>query len=102
MEFPDFDERRAEARQRSQSRQEAFLAARSKVAGKSREEIRDLYIAELRARGQEIPSEEALDANVAALTGNYLPTARIVGRAAVEAVKLSRDAIKLFRATRAR
>ena len=103
VEFPpDFAERRAETRQRYQSRREAFLATRSRAAGKSREEIRDLYIAELRARGQEMPSEEALDASVAALTGNYLPTARIVGRAAVEAGRLSRDAMKLFRAARAR
>jgi hypothetical protein len=93
VEFPDFGEVRAKAKRQSQSRREAFRAARAKAAGMSREEVKDLYVAELRARGQDMPSEEALDASVAALTGNYRPTARNMGRLVV-------DAVRLFRATR--
>lgn len=37
--------------------------------GKTREEVRDLYIAELRARGQDVPDEPQLEANVDLLVG---------------------------------
>lgn len=81
-EFPDIGELWARSRQRSQSRREAFQAARASAVGKTREEIKALYITELRARGLEIPPEEVLDARVDALTGNYVPTIRLMGRSA--------------------
>jgi hypothetical protein len=40
--------------------------------GKNRGEIRDLYIAELRARGQEIPPEPFLEADVDLLRGHSM------------------------------
>lgn len=76
-----------EARRRQQAQREAFDAAKAHSAGKSREEVRELYVAELRARGEEPPDSEALDAAVAAITGNLLPTVRLIGRYYVEAVR---------------
>jgi hypothetical protein len=51
-----------ESRQRRAAAREAFEAARAVAAGKSRAEIRDIYVAERRARGLTIPSDLALDA----------------------------------------
>lgn len=78
------------ARQRQQARRAAFSAARARAAGKSREQIKEIYLAELRARNQEIPSPESLDAKVAAIAGNPLPSFLIAGRATVGLVKLFR------------
>jgi hypothetical protein len=83
----DTDEVWDRSRQRQQSIQEAFDAAKAQAAGKSREQIRELYLAELHARGQQTPQQEALDATVAAIAGNPLPTARIMGRAVIDLVK---------------
>lgn len=77
----------ARHRQRTQSVREAFNAVRAQSAHKSREEIMELYVAELSARNLEIPAPEVLDANIAALAGNPLPSVRLMGRAAVELVK---------------
>jgi hypothetical protein len=79
-EFPDFDELWAKSRQRSQSRREAFQAVRASAAGKTREEVKALYIAELRSRSLKIPEEEVLDALVDALIGNYVNSVRHMGR----------------------
>jgi hypothetical protein len=38
----------------------------------TRDEIRDLYIAELRNRGQDIPPEPLLEANLDLLTGHSM------------------------------
>lgn len=90
--FPDFDldEEWAKSRQRSRSRREAFQAARAGAAGRTREDVTALYIAELRSRGLKIPEGEALDANVDALTGNYLTGVRLMGRLACDLWKLLR------------
>lgn len=90
IEFPDFDELRARSRQEHQSSREAFQAVRARAAGKSREEVKALYIAELRSRDLDIPQGEVLDALVEALTGNHV---RLIG--------LSVSGLwKLFRAVR--
>lgn len=91
IEFPDPDELRAKWRQESQSMREASRAVRARAAGKSREEIKELYLAELRSRGLDIPPAEALDAKAAAIAGNYLPTVRLVSRFVVDTVKLVRE-----------
>ena len=59
-----------QSRQRSEAWDQAFNAARIAAPGKTRDEIRDLYIAELRARGLEIPSEPLLGAAIDLLSGN--------------------------------
>jgi hypothetical protein len=45
---------------------------RDAARGKTREEVRDLYIAELRARGLDVPPEPILKAYVDLLTGHPL------------------------------
>jgi hypothetical protein len=90
--FPDFDfhQEWARSRQRSQSRQEAFQAARARAAGKTREEIKALYIAELRSRNLKIPEGDVLDAIVDALTGHYVTAARLIGRSVADLWKFLR------------
>ena len=61
---------KSDSRQRSQARKEAFSAARSAAWGKTRPEIRDLYIAELRARGLDIPREPLLEGAIDVLSGD--------------------------------
>lgn len=72
--LPGFEEYwgtyKSESRQRSEARNQAFNAARGAASVKTRDEIRDLYIAELRARDLEIPSEPLLAAAVDLLSGD--------------------------------
>ena len=53
--FSDFRAGWAKYRQESQSRREAFEAAQVAAAGMDREQLIDLYAAELRSRGLRIP-----------------------------------------------
>jgi hypothetical protein len=89
-EFPDFKEYLAQSRRRTQTRREAFNAAKAQAAGKDRQEIRDLYAAELRARELEIPPDDILDAEVDAITGDYRPVIGLVGRALSDVPKFMR------------
>jgi hypothetical protein len=79
-EFPDSNEHIARFQRDSQARHDAFQAVRANAAGKSRAEIRDLYVFELQSRGLPIPPEDVLDTRVDAILGDYLPTARLLGR----------------------
>jgi hypothetical protein len=56
----DYREMWAETRNELQSRREAFNAAQASAAGQDREQLKDLYVAELRARGLKIPDDEFL------------------------------------------
>ncbi len=87
-EFPDFREHMARHQRESQSRREAVHAVRTMAAGRNREEIKDLYLAELRSRGLKIPPEDVLDAKADAITGDYLPSARLLGRSLADLGKL--------------
>lgn len=80
-EVPDFaeferqrQERRAssarESQQRRAARREAFEATRAASTGKNRAEIREIYLAELGARGLTIPSDLVLDATTDAVARN--------------------------------
>ena len=51
----DFREMWAKSRNELQSRREAFKAAQASAAGKDGEQLKDLYVAELRARGLKMP-----------------------------------------------
>ena len=72
--LPGFEEFREtfqrESRQRSEARTDALKAARRAAPGKTRNEIRTLYISELRARGLEIPPEPLLEAAIDMLSGD--------------------------------
>jgi hypothetical protein len=71
--LPGFDEFREsferEARQRSEARKDALLAARTAAPGKTRDEIRELFAAELRARGLKVPPDRLLEVAVDMITG---------------------------------
>jgi hypothetical protein len=77
----DFAEMREERQRRSRAGKEAVAATRARAAGKSREEIREIYIAELHARNLKVPAEAVLDAAVDHITGNPLPAIRVLGEA---------------------
>jgi hypothetical protein len=66
------ENRQREWRERTEARNQAFRAASQAARGKSRDEVRDLYIAELRARGQDVPAESFLEADIDLLTGHPL------------------------------
>jgi hypothetical protein len=51
----DFREMWATSRNELQSRREAFKAAQASAAGQNRGQLKDLYVAELRARGLKMP-----------------------------------------------
>lgn len=94
---PDFGEMREEARRRSRARSEAFEATRARAAGRDREEIRAMYVAELRARGLKIPADPVLDAVVDRITGNPLPAVRLAGESLVRMGKAFYDLSRHFR-----
>ena len=79
----DFAEKWAESRHEFNSRREAFKAAQASAAGRDREQLKDQYAAELRARGRKIPGDAALDAAVAAHMDSYPTGARFVRREVV-------------------
>ena len=56
--------------QRRAAKQQAFDAARAASAGQSRAQIREIYVAELRARGLNMPSDLVLDATADAIARN--------------------------------
>ena len=79
----DFAEMWAESRHEFKSRREAFKAAQVSAAGQDREQLKDLYVAELRSRGRKVPGDEVLDAAMAAHMDGYPTGARFVGREVV-------------------
>lgn len=63
---------RREWRERDEARKQALRAVRRAGRGRTREELRDLYVAELRARGLKVPPEPSLEADIDFLTGHPL------------------------------
>ena len=72
----DFAEMWAESRHEFKSRREAFKAAQASAVGRDREQLKDLYVAELRSRGRKIPGDAALDAAIATRPGHGLRAGR--------------------------
>jgi len=93
----DFAEMREERQRRSRAGKEAVAATRARAAGKSREDIREIYIAELRARNLKVPAEPVLDAVVDHITGNPLPAIRVLGESMLQMGKGLYDISRLFR-----
>ena len=73
------------------------MAARARAAGKSREEVREIYLAELNARGLPRQSEAVLDAAVDSISGNRLPAVCI---AAENLGQMGKELHKVFRTIR--
>jgi len=98
IEIPDLGELREQAQRDSRARQEAFRAAKARAAGRSREEVREIYLAELSARGMKAPAEPVLDAIVERITtGNPLPAARLLGESLVQIGQGLYGLARLFR-----
>jgi hypothetical protein len=66
------EKQQRESQERREARRQATQAAREAAPGKTRDEVRDIYIAELRARGQKVPPEPFLGAEIDLLTGHPL------------------------------
>jgi hypothetical protein len=93
----DLAETREDAHRLSRARTEAYEAARARAAGKSRDEIRDIYLAERRARDLNVPSDQILGAVVERITtGNPLPAARTAGEGLVRMGKALHGISRLF------
>jgi hypothetical protein len=79
---PGFKEFRAgrerEWRERKEAHRQAFRAAQAVADGKTRDQVRDLYVAELRARGLDEPGDAITDATVDLLTGHSVAASRRV------------------------
>lgn len=93
-------EREAEAeerRRKARARKEAFNAARVRAAGKNQDEIREIYAAELRARGLNTGGGPRTDADVAWIAGNPLPMVLLEGKGLVRIGKGLRDFVKLVK-----
>ena len=97
VEFPDLGKMREDARRRSRASKEAFESARARAAGKGRDEIREIYLAELNARGLKVPREDLLDAVVDRITGNPLPAARLAVEGLAQMGKALHELSRLFR-----
>jgi len=93
----DFREIRERQEQVSQARKDAFQAASRAAEGKSRDEIRDLYLAELRSRGLEPPSEQFLEATVERIAGNPVPSVRLLGEGLAQMAKVAVGLGRLLR-----
>jgi hypothetical protein len=93
---PDFSTQWEEARARSRASREAFAATKARAAGLDREQIRQAYIAELRARSLKIPPDPVLKVAVDSLMGNPLPAARLLGQNLTAMGKEIHKLIKLF------
>jgi hypothetical protein len=78
------DERRDDARGRTLARKEAFQATQARAAGKSRDEIREIYLAESSSRGLRRPSDSVLDAIVERVSGNPFPAVRVAAESLVQ------------------
>jgi hypothetical protein len=84
----DSGELRDKTKRDIQARSEAFRAAQDRAVGRSREEVRQIYIAELRSRGLPMPSESRLHATVERIMGNPLPSARLAGEYLIQTGRL--------------
>jgi hypothetical protein len=71
----------------SPARVAALNAAGDQAAGQSREQVKEFYKAELRARGLDIPMEAVLDVEVSLITGGYPAGTGSAGRALIGSVK---------------
>ena len=79
----DFAEMWAESRHEFKSRREAFKAAQASAVGQDREQLKDVYVAELRSRGRKIPGDDVLDVAIAAHMDSYPTGVRFVWREVV-------------------
>ena len=77
----------------------AFLSGLqgARAAGKNQDEIREIYTAELRARGLNAEGGPRTDADVAWIAGNPLPMLLLEGKGLVRIGKGLREPVKLVK-----
>jgi hypothetical protein len=98
VEIRDFGEIREDAQRLARTRKEAYEAARVRASGKTREEIREIYLAERRVRDLPVPADRVLDAVVERIaTGNPLPAARVAGEGVARMGRALYEIAKMFR-----
>ena len=97
MRVPDFAERYEEVKQQRSARNEAFDVARARTAGWSPKDVREIYLSELRSRGQPIPAEPVLNATVDNIMGKPLSAVRLKGEELIEMGKQLYRVSKTFR-----
>jgi hypothetical protein len=95
IEIPDHDAIRRNGR----ARKAAFDAARARASGKDRDDVRDIYVEELRARDLSVPAEPVLDGIAESITGSHLDHVRLLGKALSEMGKGLYDIYRLHRQT---
>jgi hypothetical protein len=97
FDFRDPGERFEKRRQRPQVRRDALQAVRAASGGKTRDEVRQLYVDEMRSRGVDLPREDIVEAHLDWIAGNPLPALRIGGESLAQAGKGIADLIRMFR-----
>jgi hypothetical protein len=75
-----WDSQQRRSQENRDARRQAFRTAREAASGKTRDEVRDIFVAELLARGQEIPSEPLLAADLDFLTATRCADSAKSGR----------------------
>jgi hypothetical protein len=68
-----------------------------RATGKGRDEIREILVAELNARGLKKPSDTVLDAIVDRISGNPLPAVRLAAESLVQVSKGIHELSRRFR-----
>jgi hypothetical protein len=81
------EQRKREWQERQDAEKEAWEAARAAAGGRTHDEVRDLYVAELEARGQDVPPGPLLEAMVDMLTGHRVRGILQIGKAIGEFMK---------------
>jgi hypothetical protein len=97
VEFADPGEMWEKVQRDSAARSEVFRSARDRAAGRSRDEVREIYLAELRSRGLPVPSGDVVNATVELIMGSPLSAARLMGEGLIETGKLLHGVFKIFR-----
>jgi hypothetical protein len=93
----DISREAEEIKHKARARKDAFNATRARAAGKNQDEIREIYTAELRARGLNTGGGPRTDADVAWIAGNPVPMLLLEGKGLVRIGKGLRDFVKLVK-----
>jgi hypothetical protein len=86
-----------EMRRNRPARKAALNAARTRAQGKSREQAREIYVAELRARGLRIPPERVLDQIAEGLNARPGEVVLLLGKTLTEMGKALHGIYKMHR-----
>jgi len=97
IEFPDMREQIEDRRRRSSARRDALQAVRAASGGRTRAEIRQLYVDEMRSRGLDLPADEVIDAHLDFIGGNPVPAMRLAGQSMTQAARALAEIARMFR-----